>query len=241
MAKDALFRNSLIGYNKNDVNRYIEDLGVQYTDRGDELEGEIKELRKQLEELPALRAEKEKAERLTVEVEALRKENEDIAEAIRVQGDTLESTRIELSDVSAEKNALELRVKELMERDEKLTAENARIAAEAEIKAKELKELSDEAVSMKERLLEEQAEFEKRAEEMLMQIQAQAKEVIDKANETADSIIEDARRKVQSEKFVSSAASSPRKKDSLSDMLESHKSRMDSFFSAITKNLRGDK
>ena len=61
MAKNALFRNSIGGYNKNDVTRYIEELNVQYTDRGNELESEIKQLKKELEALPALMAEKEKA------------------------------------------------------------------------------------------------------------------------------------------------------------------------------------
>ena len=138
MAKDALFRNSLGGYNKDDVNRYIEELSVQYADRGSELESEIKELKKELEVLPSLMAEKEKAERLTAENEALKKENADISDAIKAQGEELEEKKNALLSVTAEKDALEIRVKELTERDEKLTAENAKVAAECQLKEKEL-------------------------------------------------------------------------------------------------------
>ncbi|MBR2021809.1 MAG: hypothetical protein IJ939_05170, partial [Clostridia bacterium] len=74
MARDSLFRNSIGGYNKDDVNRYIEELGIQYTDRENELEGEIRELRKELEVLPSLIAEKERAAVLDTKLEDLKNE-----------------------------------------------------------------------------------------------------------------------------------------------------------------------
>ncbi len=244
MAKDALFRNSLGGYNKNDVNRYIEELGIQYTERGNELESEIKELRQELEVLPSLRAEKERAEDLAKDVEALKKENTDLSEAIKAQGEELESKKEALSTLTAEKDALDIRIRELSEREEKLAAENAKIKAEFELKVRELEALNDETRKLKAQLEDEKSAFEKRAEEMLVQIQAQAKSAIDKANETAELIISNAKKKAGeiASKIGdgTSEPASPQKKDGLSDILESHKSKMDSFFAAITKTFMGD-
>jgi len=244
MAKDALFRNSLGGYNKNDVNRYIEELGIQYTERGNELESEIKELRQELEVLPSLRAEKERAEELAKEVETLKKENTDLSEAIKAQGDELEAKKEALSTLAAEKDALDIRIKELSEREEKLIAENARIKAEFELKVKELEALNEETRELKSQLEDEKSAFEKRAEEMLVQIQAQAKAAIDKANETAELIISNAKKKAgEIASKIGDGTSEPpshKKKDGLSDILESHKSKMDSFFAAITKTFMGD-
>lgn len=246
MAKDALFRNSLGGYNKDDVNRYIEELAVQYADRGNELEGEIKELKKELEVLPSLVAEKEKAERLSAENEVLKKENADISEAIKAQGEELEEKKALLLSVTAEKDALEIRVRELSERDEKLTAENARITAQSELKEKELQHSIEEYEALKASLDEEKDEFERRAGEMLVQIENEARAVIAKANETANRIVDDAKKRADAVKPDSPVRHSEpssyhaKKKDNFSDMLEGHKSKMDSFFAAITKTLRGD-
>ena len=244
MAKDALFRNSLGGYNKSDVNRYIEELGIQYTERGNELESEIKQLRQELEVLPSLRAEKERAEALDKEIEALKKENADLSEAIKAQGEELEAKKEALSSLTAEKDALDIRIKELSEREEKLSAENAKIKAEFELKVKELEALDAETRELKMQIENEKSEFEKRAEEMLVQIQAQAKAAIDKANETAELIISNARKKAgeiaSKVSDGSSDTASPKKKDGLADILESHKSKMDSFFAAIAKTIMGD-
>ena len=82
------------------------------------------------------------------------------------------------------------------------------------------------------------------SKEMLIQIQSQAKAVIDKANETAELIISNAKKKAaEAAKGGSDSLSleaPAKKKDGLSDILESHKSKMDSFFSAITKSFMGD-
>lgn len=243
MAKNSLFRSGLGGYNKNDVNRYIEELGIQFTEKENELESEIKELKKELEVLPSLKAEKEKAIQLTSEVELLKKENNDISDAIKSCEKELEAKKNELYTVTSEKDALELRIKELSEREEKLNAENAKIKAEFEIKVKELEELAKETEVMKQNLENDKSEFEKRAEEMLLQIQAQAKAVIDKANETSELIISNAKKKaVDISKGVVSYTTDTvaKKKDGLSDILENHKSKMDSFFAAITRTFTGD-
>ena len=89
----------------------------------------------------------------------------------------------------------------------------------------------------------EKADFERRAEEMLIQIQNQAKEVINRAHETADIIIGDARKKAEQQgSRVSSVSSlgSSRRRDNFADILDSHKSKMDSFFAGISKTLRGE-
>lgn len=244
MAKDALFRTGIGGYNKDDVNRYIEELGIQFTEREDELEGEIKELKRELEVLPSLRAEKERAEKLSEELEALKKENADISEAIRAQGEELAAKNEALGSLTAEKDALEIRTKELNDTSEALRSDNARLKAEFEIKVKELQALEAETEHLRLELENDKHAFEKRAEDMLVQIQAQAKAVIEKANETAELIISNAKKKAKDvtsgNPDALSADVHTKKKDGLSDILESHKSKMDSFFSAITKTFMGE-
>ena len=109
---------------------------------------------------------------------------------------------------------------------------------------KELEALASETESLRKHLEDDKSAFEKRAEEMLIQIQSQAKAVIDKANETAELIISNAKKKAaEAAKGGSDSLSleaPAKKKDGLSDILESHKSKMDSFFSAITKSFMGD-
>lgn len=201
MAKESLFRNSIGGYNKDDVNHYIEELGIQYTDRENELEGEIRELKKELEVLPSLIAEKKRAAEL------------------------------------------ETHLKEMNEAYEALQGENAKVKAEFDQKVNELEVLKAETEELKKQLEDDKSAFEKRAEEMLIQIQVQAKAVIDKANETAELIIENAKKralKLSKHEGGLLSEPAPKKKDGLSDILENHKSKMDSFFSAITKSFLGE-
>ena len=49
MAKNSLFRTSLFGYCKKQVTEYLDDLNVRYTNQGDELSGEIIQLKRELE------------------------------------------------------------------------------------------------------------------------------------------------------------------------------------------------
>lgn len=243
MARDSLFRNSIGGYNKDDVNRYIEELGIQYTDRENELEGEIRELRKELEVLPSLIAEKERAAVLDTKLEDLKNEARELARQLEDEKRELDEKTGLLSTVTAEKDALEIRIKEMNEANEALRGENARVKAEFDLKVKEFDSFKAEAQEMKKQLEDDKNAFEKRAEEMLIQIQAQARSVIDKANETAELIIANAKKKAAGvSKGSSEILSEPtsKKKDGLSDILESHKSKMDSFFSAITKTFLGE-
>ena len=243
VAKDALFRNSLGGYNKDDVNRYIEELAVQYTDRENELEGEIKELKKELEVLPSLIAEKERAQILDTKLEDLKNEAKKLAEQLEESKTELEEKSGKLSAVTAEKDALELRIKEMNGANENLRDENAKVKAEYDIKVKELEVMELKTTEIKKQLEDERIAFEKRAEEMLIQIQSQAKSVIEKANETAELIISNAKKRasgVSKGAHDLSAEVSSKTKDGLSDILESHKSKMDSFFSAITKTFMGE-
>lgn len=218
MAKNALFRSSIGGYNKDDVNRYIEELAIQYSDRGNELESEIKGLKKELEIIPSLMAEKERAERLSIEVEALKKENDEI------------------------KESLEARIREFAEKEAQLAEEKAKMAADFELKNRELEVLSAEAEALRKQLENDKSEFEKKSEEMLSNLQAQAKNIIDKANETAADIIAKAKRNFANTPDNTAAEeTAPKKKESVSEYFDTKKSKMDSFFSAIAKTLRGDK
>ena len=132
MAKNALFRNTFCGYNKNDVTRYIEELNVQYTDRGNELEGEIKQLKKELEALPALMAEKERALKLSEENEALKRENKDLSDAIKAQGEELDAKKEELLKAVSDKEAKELLILDLKENEVKLRSEKDKLSLEFE-------------------------------------------------------------------------------------------------------------
>lgn len=250
MAKNALFRTGFRGYNRNDVTRYIEQLNVLFSDKENELSTQIKVLQNQLEVLPELEKEKERAQRLESELEALKKENADLTDAIGAQGKALEEKEASLADVTAKKDALEMRVGELSERCTLLESEKAKRCAEFEVKLRELKELSDETDALKASLYAEKEEFEKNADKMLLQIQNEAKATVDRANETAREIIEQAKKRASSlstaplgdtsTKSPEPSYSTIKKKDSFSELLDSHKSKMDSFFANLSKTLRGD-
>ena len=109
---------------------------------------------------------------------------------------------------------------------------------------KELKKISDETEELKRDLNAEKAEFERRAEAMLLEIQSQAELVIEKANETAEMIVSNARKKADENLAKSPIRESQfsyteKKKDNLSEMLDSHKGKMDNFFSSIIKAFKG--
>lgn len=237
MSKNSLFRNSLGGYNKDDVQRYIDDLNVRFTEREDELEAQIKALKKELEILPALKAEKEKAEKLEKELEILKKENSDLSDAIAAQGVELEAKSGELETANSQNLTLMAKVDEL-------TKENTSLHDEYSGKVKELKALSDETEVLKKTLEQEKSDFEKRTEEMLLEIQNQAEKVIERANETADLIVSNAKKKADEEaaRYVAREnhqVNTEKKKDNLSEMLDSHKGKMDNFFSSIIKAFKG--
>lgn len=249
MAKDALFRNSFRGYNRSDVTRYIEQLNVLFSDKENELCTEIKKLQKQVEVLPELEREKERAQALEQELDALKKENADLTDAISAQGAELEEKKECLADITAKKDALEIRVDELAERCSTLEEEKANQSARFDGKLSELKALSDETDSLRAQLEKEKEEFENKADSMLLQIQNEAKATIEKANDMAKSIIEDAKKRADSMSKSSCdipsqsgniSTSQSKKKDGFSDLLDSHKNKMDSFFATISKTLRGD-
>ena len=245
MAKDSLFSNSIGGYNKDDVRRYIDDLNIQFTDREAELEGEIKQLKKELEVLPALKQEKERAESLEKELEIMSKEKAGLSEAIVAQGKELEESKALCNTLRAEKDALEIRANELCDREAKLQAEVSRIQADYNMKVNEIKAVNDETDRIRRSLEAEKAEFERRAQSMLLEIQSEAKAIVDKANETAELIVSSARKKAEEISIKTPSGDvqfsyHEKKKDNLSDIFDSHKSKMDSFFSGIVKAFKGD-
>ena len=233
MSKNSLFRNSLSGYNKDDVQRYIDDLNVRFTEREDELEAQIKSLKKELEILPELKAEKEKAQKLEKELDVLKKENSDLSCAIAAQGNELETKSGELENSKSENLTLKAKVDELKR-------ENESFHADYSDKIKELKKLSDETEELRKNLDREKAAFEERVEAMLLEIQSQAELVIEKANETAEMIVANAKKKADENVSKAPVRESQftyteKKKDNLSEMLDSHKGKMDNFFSSIIK------
>ena len=233
VAKNSLFRSSLGGYSKEDVNRYIDELGIKFSQREDELEGEIKRLKSELEVLPSLIAEKERAKVLDEKLGDLKNEAQGLAKQLEEKTRAFDEASVSLSEVTAQRDALEVRTKELSAECERLHTDVARAKAELEANIRETE-------ALKNQLEDDKNDFEKRAEEMLIQIQAQAKSVIDKANETAELIVSNAKKKSAKGEFEAASPASSKKKDGLSDMLENHKSKMDSFFSAITKAFMGD-
>ena len=259
MAKDTLFRNSISGYNKDDVNRYIEELNIQYNDRGDELESEIRQLKKELEVIPELQKEKQRADALASEIDVLKKENSDLSDAIGAQGDKLEETNKELVDALTKKDSLEKDILRLEEKNSVLESENDKLRHDVSVlksgfdseksrleeKNSELRRKLEEVQQMKQNLQNDKDEFDRRVDEILMQIQTEAKAIISKANETAGNIIKDARRKAAEAGIRTSSYSSPShtqhpRRDEYSEKIDSHKSKMDSFFAAISKTLRGE-
>ena len=91
----------------------------------------------------------------------------------------------------------------------------------------------------------DKADFDKQVDEILSQLQQEAKSVIDKANETAKLIISDAKRKAEEAGSISSVQSrtssySAPKKQEYNEKIDSHRSKMDSFFAAISRTLRGE-
>ena len=253
MAKNALFRNSLGGYNKEDVQQYIDDLNVRFCDREDELEAEIKSLKKELEILPELKAEKQKAQELEKENELLKKENSDLSEAIKAQGDKIEEKEEELLKLGIEKEDLSKKFDEITKKFDELTkkydelySQKTLLQSECDEKLRRQKALCEDAEALKRELEFEKADFERRAEDMLGEIQSQAEQVIEKANETAELIVANAKKKAEQSAVrpvrndYASHSSYDKKKDNLSDMLDSHKSKMDGFFSSIVKAIRGD-
>ena len=251
MAKDALFRNSLGGYNKDDVNKYIEELNVQYTDRGNELETEIRQLRKELEVIPALKADAEKASFLSSEVESLKKETSDLSQAITAQGNELEAKKGEIEALISGKNALELSISHLTQENESLKKE---LEASRHDFKEEKEKLSDKEARLNDLIAEneakqsaldsEKADFDKQVDDVLAQLQQEAKSIIDKANEAARLIIKDARKKAEGTGTKPYAPSRPAytssKKHEYSEKINGHRSKMDSFFDAITKTLMGE-
>ena len=238
MAKNSLFRNSVGGYNKADVTAYIENLNIEFEKKIDEYEGEIRVLKQQIEEGQAVSA----------------KEIADLNQAIAAQGEVISGKDGEIAVLAAEKADLEARilvleadVARLTEETEAQKSQITSLTLEAE---RAVKTLEEEREAMAERLQAEESEFAAHVEETLEQIQTEAEMILKRANETAEVIIANAKKKAAG---VASAITSHRSADSsyaprrtgtktggVSEIIKSHKSKMEAFFSALTDSLKGD-
>ena len=116
--KKIQFRKAMGGYNREDVNRYIEAMNTKYYEAEEEHRKELKELRAKLEECEAsaaeleeLRSEKEKSDRLIVELngttEKLQNEKEELSREVlqlREKISELEKTNESNSEIYEKSN-----------------------------------------------------------------------------------------------------------------------------------------
>ena len=221
MAKNSLFKTSLFGYRKKDVTQYLDDLNVRYNQRGDELSGEITELRRELEEekesLSAALSQKEhQVSELSALYEKSKEENNALCNKINELGSLLEEAR-----------------------KENLDSQTRLSRMQNEIDQKKL-ELEQEKEALENKAKAEEEEFSLKVEGILSQVRAEAEAVIAKANETAANIIASAKKKVteKTAAFSANKESTPssRIKDSFSDIFKNHKAKLDSIFSAFRQD-----
>ncbi len=271
MAKNnALFRNSLGGYNKDDVTRYIEDLNIQFNEHSDELESQIKALKLETEVIPTLKDAAELCPVLDKENTELKKERDDLTQAIKAQGDELTACIEEKKRLEEKCTALEEKTKELEEKtrqlEEKLSALNLSFSENQNLLSSQKNEYEERISAIKREAAEKEADFisalsqkkqqeeierrelEEQAEQLLEMARQEAQSVMERANELAEKIIENAKRKARKElsrtvhtsDIPKQTKQAPRKKSDFSDIFSSHKSKVDALFSSIAESLKGE-
>ena len=219
MANNKLFRSAIGGYNKQDVKKYIEELDIAATNAKEELEGKVRELENEKDELFS------KLSSLEEELPSLRKAQES-ADALLEEKTALEASIIAQAEKYKEEID-ELRV------DNSLLLEQ--IANMQEEKAKEEQEAANVIKNLLERARQE------------------AQELVSKAKDAADKIVSDAKEKAtadaqktkeESNELVKTNLEKVRylnkRKNELSDIFRDHKSKVDSFFSAIADSFKGE-
>ena len=231
MAKDSLFRTSLQGFNKQDVLDYIENLNVRYNKQSEVLEGEILELKKELEKLPELIRAKESYDKLKEENELLLKEKNDLDQALKAQSKVLEEKEQLLEEAFAENSEYAEKLRN-MENGKAVSSEDSQ---DTESLSKEFEGILSQARN--------------EAKSEIMKAQELARDILDNAKEKAKVHEEEAKEKAQEAIKQSDRAVRDnlkkvkylnRKKDELSNIFMSHKSQMESFFTSITQSLKGE-
>lgn len=264
LAKEKLFNSSFMGYSKDDVMKYIENMDIQYSDAKAELEGEIKELKSENEQLKAENAANETLKR---DYELLKAEKDSLEEAIKAQGDKLSELQKCLDDQKTlcQQKATEFQSKlDVLEKEKSLAAEeNKRLSEhlselrEENRKIKSQFDEKDKTISaLEENLKAVQAELEESVntseiEEILEKTRAEARQLIERAQALSEKIVSDAKEKAMEETKKTISESNQivktnidrvkyltKKKSALEDIFKDHKSKVDSFFNSISDSFK---
>lgn len=240
MAKESLFRTSLNGFNKQDVTNYIEDLNIKYKRQSEQSQDEIKLLKKELEVVPQLLEEKGKTDELKAEIQLLKKENSDLNEAIKAQGISSAEKDQLLEEAFKENDLLKEELSRL--KDDKIRILKNGGAEYDGNDAYELEMIFDNARKEAEQVIEKANYY---AKQIIDDAKSKARQKTDEATRISNEAIrrgDEALRKsdeavkdnLKKVKYLN------RKKDELNDIFKNHKSKVDSFFTAISRTLNGD-
>ena len=170
-----IFRKSVGGYNKSDVNTYIEDISIRHKNREEELEAKISKLEKKLEETQALLKE-EQSRDFSEEAEVYTKQIEE-----------LETKVVDGTNIIAAKN----------EYIEKLEAENSVKDTKIFDMESRLSELEENSKSANE-LLEKAKQYDllsRRLGDLMLKAGDTAEKIVSDANQKAFSLISEAENK----------------------------------------------
>ena len=240
MAMESLFRTSLQGFNKQDVTNYIDELNVKYKKQMKEAQDEIRSMKKEVDKMPKLRAEIKKTDEYKAEAELLKKEIADLHAAIKAQGEDMAEKEKLLEEAFRENDMLKEEIASLKE-DNLLLLRDAPSELDSR-NVEEVERILDEARTEAEKVIEKANYYAKqiiddartKAREKEEEARRHSDEAIRRSDEAirkSDEAVKDNLKKV---KYLN------RKKDELNDIFKNHKSKMDSFFSSISKTLGGD-
>ncbi len=170
-----IFRKSVGGYNKSDVNTYIEDISIRHKSREEELEAKISRLEKKLEETEALLKEaqsrdfSEESAAYTKQIEELETKVQDGTNIIAAKNEHIEKLEAEIAEKTSQISDMELRLNEL--------EENSKSANELLEKAKQYDLLS------------------RRLGDLMLKAGDTAEKIVSDANQKAFSLISEAENK----------------------------------------------
>ncbi|MBE6605771.1 MAG: hypothetical protein E7635_01860 [Ruminococcaceae bacterium] len=170
-----IFRKSVGGYNKSDVNTYIEDISIRHKSREEELESIISKLEKKLEETEGLLK------------EAQSRDFSEEAEVYTKQIEELETKVVDGTNIIAAKN----------EYIEKLEAENSVKDTKIFDMESRLKELEENSASANE-LLEKAKQYDllsRRLGDLMLKAGDTAEKIVSDANQKAFVLISEAESK----------------------------------------------
>ena len=170
-----LFRKALNGYNKNDVNDYIENMSLRAKKREEELEAKISQLEKTLDEAEKRAEEAEKRD-FSEEAAVYEKKLSELEQKIN------ECEKI----TEAKSEYIEKLESSLEEKDKEISECSARLS-DAEKSIKEADELSDKA--------KQYDNLSRRLGEIMLNAGNTAEKIVSDANDKASALLADASKK----------------------------------------------